>query len=65
VVKYTQAIKLAFDVMKITTEDDEVVNKSNTLTLTNMFKATEGLPMIVGSRAFEKDEHFGREKRSE
>ncbi len=62
--KYAEGVKFAFQTLSITTEEDEILNKANTLTATNMFRATEGLPLVVGSKGFEQDDFIGIEHAS-
>jgi hypothetical protein len=40
-------------------EDDLSKTASNTMTAANIFRGTEGLPFIIGSRAFNEDEFVG------
>mmetsp|Transcript_16238 Transcript_16238/g.13833 ORF Transcript_16238/g.13833 Transcript_16238/m.13833 type:complete len:153 (+) Transcript_16238:173-631(+) len=57
--RYKQAVKLSLSSLNITENDDDNMSKSNTMTSVNIFKGSEGLPFIIGSRAFHDDEFMG------
>jgi len=62
---YRKAVQNAINVFNITNnDDDELLTKSHTMSM-SMFKSTDHLPFLIGSKAFASDEYLGIIDKSE